>query len=246
MNKLSILIPKCKSLELNSIIDYEKLKEYEITYHFVTNYGSTLTENETRLLLDEDLTPKDKPLSQSLLTKNIYKALKLNIEAANTKKPISTELIVQIQNLIIQNEIITPYKFSQSVRNNSEYILEYLIEKINERCLKAKSDVQKCILSFEVLFDFVASTSVDFGNDITGRMLMNYVQNILHIPTMIIYKGDQLRYIELLHETILVNEKNRFIDFMTELYNEYLTTEIIKYESTLGTNSDETKFKLLF
>jgi hypothetical protein len=52
------LISEYQTLNLSSIIDYDKFNEYAITYHSTTIEGFTLTEVETRLLLDEGLTPR--------------------------------------------------------------------------------------------------------------------------------------------------------------------------------------------
>ena len=51
------LITKFQSLNLSAIVDFDKFNQYAITHHSTTIEGSTLTENETRLLLDEGITP---------------------------------------------------------------------------------------------------------------------------------------------------------------------------------------------
>lgn len=61
-SKIISLIEKFNSLQLSKNIDFDKFNEYAITHHSTTIEGSILTETETRLLLDEGITPKGKPL----------------------------------------------------------------------------------------------------------------------------------------------------------------------------------------
>jgi hypothetical protein len=50
------------SLNLASVINPQKFHEYSLTYHSTAIEGSSLTEIEVRLLLDEGITPKGKLL----------------------------------------------------------------------------------------------------------------------------------------------------------------------------------------
>ena len=74
------LIEKFQSLNLSANIDFDKFNQYAITHHSTTIEGSTLTEIETRLLLDEGITPAEKPLLHSLMVQDHYKALLYVIE----------------------------------------------------------------------------------------------------------------------------------------------------------------------
>ncbi len=76
------LIEKFQSFNLSSIIDFDKFNGYAITHHSTTIEGSTLTENETRLLLDEGITPAGKPLLHSLMVQDHYRALLLIMQKA--------------------------------------------------------------------------------------------------------------------------------------------------------------------
>ena len=98
MNEQTIisLIDKFQSLNLSAIIDFDKFNGYAITHHSTTIEGSTLTETETRLLLDEGITPAGKPLLHSLMVQDHFNALLFIIETAKEKKVISEELIKSI------------------------------------------------------------------------------------------------------------------------------------------------------
>ena len=72
MNDIEKILTEYRSLNLENIIDFTKFNEYAVTHHSTVIEGSTLTENETRLLLDEGITPKGKPLEHSLMVKNHF------------------------------------------------------------------------------------------------------------------------------------------------------------------------------
>src|SRR5690349_21561004 len=102
MDLLSTL-QKYLSLRLDDIIDHERFNEYAIVHHSTVIEGSTLTENETRLLLEEDITPKGKPLNHSLMVKDHYAALHFTLKAADQKKPISISLIQSINAAVMKS-----------------------------------------------------------------------------------------------------------------------------------------------
>lgn len=65
-------------------------------HHSATIEGSTLTEVETQLLLDENLTPKGKPLDHSLMVSDHYYALKFILEPVNLSRKITPQFIQEI------------------------------------------------------------------------------------------------------------------------------------------------------
>ena len=91
------------SLNLSNNLDYDKFNEYAIVHHSSTIEGSTLTEIETRLLLDEGLTPKGKPLAHSLMVKDHLGALQHTIKYAEQQQRISTSFIQSINTQVMKN-----------------------------------------------------------------------------------------------------------------------------------------------
>ena len=90
------LLEEYQSRDLSQSINYDKFSHYSITHHSTSIEGSTLTEIETNLLLDEGLTPKGKPLEHSLMTTDHADALSFTIEQAKQKKEIDVKLIQSI------------------------------------------------------------------------------------------------------------------------------------------------------
>ena len=90
---LSKLLAQYNQLNLHEVIDHDKFNDFAIVHHSTSIEGSTLTEVETRLLLDEGITPKGKPLIHSLMVKDHYDALKFVLDSATAKQPITVEFI---------------------------------------------------------------------------------------------------------------------------------------------------------
>ena len=97
------IIEQYLSLDLHSVIDHDKFNHYAIVHHSTGIEGSTLTEVETRVLLDEGLTPKGKPIEHSLMVKDHYAALLFVLDAAKKKKSLSVEFIQEINAKVMRN-----------------------------------------------------------------------------------------------------------------------------------------------
>ena len=67
MDELIKLELEYQSLIKGDTFDYDKFNEFSIVHHSNLIEGSTLTKEETFLLLDEKLTPKNKPIEHNLM-----------------------------------------------------------------------------------------------------------------------------------------------------------------------------------
>ncbi len=83
--QITELIEEYQRLNLSESIHFDKFNLYSVTHHSTSIEGSTLTEIETNLLLDEGLTPKGKSLEHSLMTTDHAAALLYVIDEANQK-----------------------------------------------------------------------------------------------------------------------------------------------------------------
>jgi Fic family protein len=68
------LIDRYKELGIAEVIDHEKFNLISIVHHSTKIEGSTLTEIETQVLLDEGLTPKGKPMNDTLMVTDHFAA----------------------------------------------------------------------------------------------------------------------------------------------------------------------------
>lgn len=188
------LLEKFKSLQLSKNIDFDKFNRYAITHHSTTIEGSTLTEIETQILLDDGTTPRGKPLLHSLMVQDHYRALLFIIEAANKKKPLTPEFIQQANSAVmkqtgnIYNTVFGELDSAKGVfrkgnvtAGNSYFVgydkvaglVKKLCVKVNEKLTETQVTEQVNI-SFDAHFDLVTIHPFYDGNGRTSRLLMNY------------------------------------------------------------------------
>ena len=83
------LIEEYQSLHLENVIDYEKFSMISIVWHSTKIEGCSLTETDTKVLLEKGLTASCKPLTDHLMVKDNYTAFQYIKEQAKLKKKLS-------------------------------------------------------------------------------------------------------------------------------------------------------------
>jgi Fic family protein len=245
------LIEKFQSLNLSAIIDFDKFNGYAITHHSTTIEGSTLTETETRLLLDEGITPAGKPLLHSLMVQDHYKALQFITQKAKDNITVTPEFIQQINAAVMkQTGSIYQTVFGEldatkgvfrkgNVSAGNTYFVGYekveplvkkLCEGINEKVVAVNTVTEKLYICFDAHFDLVTIHPFYDGNGRTSRLLMNYLQLYFTLPLSIVFKEDKAAYFEALQQTRKDEDINIFRTFMLAQYAKYLQQEIEKFE----------------
>jgi len=200
------------SLNLDEVIDYRKFRDYSLTYHATSIEGCTLTGVEIRLLLDEGITPKAKPLEHSLMVKDHYEALQFALKKARAKEPVTVGLIQTIGGWVLKNAgkvyntalgNIDSSKGEFRKRNVSaggSYFVSYdkvetytrrLVENLQDEMQGNKSTLDATELAFAAHFDLVTIHPFYDGNGRTSRLLMNYVQAYYNLPLAIVHKEDR-------------------------------------------------------
>lgn len=268
MNETNIisLLQKFKGLNLSQNIDFDKFNQYSITHHSSTIEGSTLTEIETRLLLDEGITPKGKPLLHSLMVQDHYNALLFVINSSKEKISITPEFIQQInagvmkQTGNIYNTVLGEIDAAKglfrkgNVSAGNSYFVGYekvkglvkeLCDKINYT-LQEKAVIQQLNISFDAHFDLVTIHPFYDGNGRTSRLLMNYLQLHFDLPMAIVFKEDQAEYFESLLQTREQQDITIFRTFMSGQYAKYLRQEIEKFEQIKSTDKKGDGYSFIF
>lgn len=252
INNTISTLQKYQQLELEKNIDFEKFNRYAIVHHSSTIEGSTLTEIETQLLLDEDITPKGKPLMHSLMMKDHYAALLFIIESATKNITISPAFVQQINAAVMKNtgslyqtvfgEIDATKGMLRkgNVRAGNTYfvgfdkvegLLTALCSTVTEKIKATKTVAEQLTLSFQAHFELVSIHPFYDGNGRTSRLLMNYIQLIFNLPMAIVFAEDKADYFEALEKSRKEEDVQFFIAFMFEQYNKFLQQEIERYEA---------------
>jgi Fic family protein len=252
-NTISIL-QKYQQLELEKNMDFDKFSRYAIVHHSSTIEGSTLTEIETQLLLDEDITPKGKPLMHSLMMKDHYAALLFTIESAKKNTLVSPQFIQDINAAVMKNTgSIYQTVFGEidatkgmlrkgNVRAGNTYFVNFdkvegmlksMCNAIVDKIKTIKTVTAQLTLSFQAHFDLVSIHPFYDGNGRTSRLLMNYIQLIFNLPMGIVFAEDKADYFEALEKSRKQEDVQFFIAFMFEQYNKFLQQEIDRFKAIL-------------
>jgi Fic family protein len=261
---ISILLDRYDDLNLQNVLDHDRFNEYNIVYHSSSIEGSTLTDVETRLLLEEDITPKGKPLTHSLMTKDHYAALRYVLAAALEKKTITVDFIQQINALVMKNTgSIYNTAFGEidaskgmfrkgnvsaggSYFPNYDKVIPYtdnLVKRLDENLLKVQCDEEGLRLSFSAHFDLVSIHSFYDGNGRTSRLLMNYIQAFHKLPLAIVFKEDKAEYYVALDETRKHEDMQVFYAFMFGQYRKHLEQEIGSFTTAMSRKAEPQKGK---
>jgi Fic family protein len=246
-----LLLEKFRSLNLSANIDFDKFNHYAITHHSTTIEGSTLTEIETRLLLDEGITPAGKPLLHSLMVKDHNDALQFIIEQSGKKKTVTPGFIQSVNTAVMkQTGNIYQTVFGEldgskgifrkgNVSAGNTYFVNYdkvegLVNKlctaIADKITTAVSSTDKINICFDAHFDLVTIHPFYDGNGRNSRLLMNYLQLYFDLPMSIVFKEDKAAYFEALQQCRKLEDIGIFRKFMYGQYEKYLLLEIEKFE----------------
>ena len=239
---ISTLLSQYKELNLQDVLDHEKFNEYSIVHHSSSIEGSTLTEVETRLLLEEDITPKGKPLMHSLMVKDHYAALRHILEVAAAKKGITVEFIQHINALVMKNTgsvyntVFGEIDASKGMfrKGNVSAGGSYFPNRLDENLPNVKGDEEQLKFSFTAHFDLVSIHPFYDGNGRTSRLLMNYIQAYHRLPLAIVFKEDKADYYVALQETRKQEDMQIFYSFLFEQYRKHLEQDIASYTQAMS------------
>ena len=237
-------------LGLSEAINYEKFSMISIVYNSTKIEGCSLSENDTRLLLENDITAKGKPLTDHLMVKDHFKAFEFVKEKSNLKQKISIDFIKQVAGLVMKNTggVINAMagNFDTSLGDlrkaqvyvNKKYFPNYakveplliqLINNINQRIDKvAQEEVIK--LSADFHYNLVNIHPFGDGNGRTSRLMMNYIQLYHKEPLIKIFTEDRDEYIKALNDAEKHKDINIFRDFICGQQIKFYKAEIKKFK----------------
>jgi len=267
LNSINDILKKWDDLHMQEILDFEKSNHYAIVHHSTTIEGSTLTETESQLLLDEGITPKGKPLTHSLMNIDHLDALRFVIQSANEKMEIAPAFIqamnakVMRQTGGIYNTALGTVDASAggfrkgNVRAGNSYFVNYdkvpglvdqLCKTLNKKILNIIQPLDQLNLSFDAHFDLVTIHPFYDGNGRTSRLLMNFIQKYFGLPLGIVYKEDKAEYFEALIKSRENEDLSYFRNFMMEHYKRFLIAEMDQFNKGIYKKGGTSGFSLIF
>jgi len=247
MNSLLKLYETYLDLKKEDDFDFDKFNQFAIVHHSNSIEGSTLSKEETYLLLSENLTPKNKPLEHTLMAIDHYAALKYVIGLAASKTELSDVIIRKIASLIMDktgSEISSMAgNFDSSkgdyrkvtVRAGNTTFMDYqkvpekvneLLNYINDTINTVKGFQQINELAFDTHFQMVSIHPFADGNGRLSRLLMNYVQHYHKIPLTAIYLENKSDYFTALEDTRNQKDITIFRKFMFDQTTKNLLEKI--------------------
>jgi Fic family protein len=252
-NKIEARLALFDELGMRGDVDHEKFYLYSIINHSTALGGSTLSERETRLLLDEGITVKRKPLANQLMNNDLHDAYVFAREQAEEGASITPEFLRELSALVMRSTggvtrtmggTFDSSKGEFRLRGivagwgGNSYVnypripaqLAELCDELNGRLDKVKRVHDAYDLSFDAHLRLVTIYPWADGNGRVARLLMNYVQFYHGLFPARVYKKHQEAYDIALVESRKAGNNAPFRAFMSRQLLEALREETGAYE----------------
>jgi Fic family protein len=224
-------------LNLKEVIDYEKFSMISIVWYSTKIEGCALTELDTRILIENDLTAAGKPLKDHLMVKNHFEMFQFMEQQAQQKRKFSIALIQEMVTITIKNtgaiihSISGTFDSSKGDLRKVPQLLEQLFEAVNDKINTVSGhDILK--LAADLHYKFINIHPFADGNGRTARLLMNYIQAYHNEPYIKIFTEDRKPYIDALNETEEKSDLEFFRTFIGQQQLKFLNIEIEKYKQS--------------
>lgn len=259
-DKLHILREQYINQRIMDSIDYEKFCMISIVYNSSKIEGCSLSETDTKVLLENNITAKGKPLSDHLMVKDHYNAFIRIKQDAIKKRKLSIDFFQEINALVMKStgavtstiagdfdtskgdlrlaQVYVDKKYFPDFNKVPE-LLGDLIKKVNSRIDSVVGD-DIIKLSADIHYNFVNIHPFGDGNGRTSRLLMNYIQLYHNEPLIKIFTEDRAEYIDSLNETEEKEDLNIFRDFICRQQIKFYELELSKFRKS------KSGFSLLF
>lgn len=255
IEKIQKLLADYADKGISEVVDYEKFSGYSIVHHSSGIEGSTLTEIDTQLLLEEGITPAGKPLEHSLMVKDHYAALQFVIN--EFPESITTEYIQTVNAKVMASTGVmynTPLGTVDAANgefrkgnvtvsgsyfpnfDKVERLVNELVQWINEA--KPGTLKEKLELSFDAHFNLVSIHPFYDGNGRTSRLLMNGMQHKWGLPMGVVYLEDKQAYYEAIIKSRELQSKEPFREFMFSQYAKLLSQTLEAYNKGINQTTD--------
>ena len=226
-------------------LDYSKFYLYSIITHSTAIEGSTVTEVENQLLFDEGITSNKRSLTEQLMNLDLKNAYALSNRFIKEKRNFSLPMLRELSAAVMKNTG-SVYNTLQGSFDSRSYLSFTKIEdrltkwcqEINARrsSLFSNSEIyEKYLFTFDAHFDLLTIHPWADGNGRTSRLVMNHLQNELHLFPSKILKEDKTQYIQALIDSREKENKAIFSSFMIRNHIKNLQLEIAEYKKSSET-----------
>jgi Fic family protein len=253
-DKLHILREQYLNQGIMNSIDYEKFCMISIVFHSTKIEGCSLSETDTKVLLENNITAQGKPLTDHLMVKDHYDAFLRIKQDAKEKRKLSVDFIREINALVMKSTgamtstISSNFEPSKGdlrlsqVYMDKKYfpdfkkvprLLDDLVRYVNDRIdIVTGDDILN--LSADIHYNFVNIHPFGDGNGRTARILMNYIQLYHNEPLIKIFTEDRAEYIDALNETEEKEDLNIFRDFICRQQIKFYESEFSKFRKSMS------------
>jgi len=232
-------------------LDYEKFCMISIVFNSSKIEGCSLSETDTRVLLENNITALGKPLTDHLMVKDHFAAFLRIKELAAVKQKLSIEFIQEIASLVMKStggkvsaisgnfdtsrgdlrlaQVYVDKKYFPDFAKVPD-LLNKMVENVNDRIDSVKSN-EILKLSADIHYNFVNIHPFGDGNGRMARLLMNYIQLYHREPLIKIFTEDRAEYIDSLNETESLSDLEVFRGFVCRQQIKFYMAELKKYRN---------------
>ena len=230
-------------------VDYEKFCMISIVYNSSKIEGCSLSETDTRVLLEHNITAQGKPLTDHLMVKDHYQAFLKLKENAVCKRKFTIDFIREINAWVMKStggltntfsgsfdtskgdlrlaQVYVDRKYFPDFSKVPDLLLQ-LVRSINNRIDLVKGDgILK--LAADVHYNLVNIHPFGDGNGRTSRLFMNYIQLYHKEPLVKIFTEDRAEYIDALNLTEEKGDPDIFRDFIGRQQIKFYEAELEKF-----------------
>ena len=251
-NKLKILRSRYIDHRIMDSINYEKFCMISIVYNSSKIEGCSLSETDTKVLIENNITAKGKPLTDHLMVKDHYNAFIEIKKLAAAKRKLSIDFLKAVNANVMKstggivNTISGNFDTSMGdlrlaqVYVDKKYfpdfskvpaLLKRLIDAVNEKIdIVQGEEILK--LAADIHYNFVNIHPFGDGNGRTARLLMNYIQLYHKEPLIKIFTEDRAEYIASLNETEATMNPEIFRNFICRQQIKFYELELEKFEKS--------------